>query len=220
MGSVEGCQQGVFVIGGCRPRGVEPTMAHEHDPIGQRQQLRQIVADQDHGDPIHGEPAQLCLDLDLGADVDPRRGLITQQDGGCGLDCPGEQHLLLIATRELPHPLIHRVRPDPIAGHGSSGCCRGGSPIHQPCGRESAAQGGHGDVGRHRTLWDDPLPQAILGHKHDAQRHRLDGTDIVSGLAIDGASATAASRPGNSLQEGAATRPDRAGDAHDLLGGR
>ena len=81
---------------------LDPALAHDHDPVGQRERLLLVVGDVDGGDP------ELALDRpDLLAQDDPDLGvergqrLVEQQDLRLDGQRAGEGHALLLAAGQL-----------------------------------------------------------------------------------------------------------------------
>ena len=93
-----------------RPDLLDPSVAHDHDPVGQREGLLLVVGDVDGGDP------ELALDRpDLLAQDDPdlgverRQRLVEEQDLGLDRQRPGEGDALLLAARQLPRVAVRRA---------------------------------------------------------------------------------------------------------------
>ena len=79
--------------------------------VGSLDDLFELGGDEEHGDPLARELADERLDLRLGADVDPARRIVEDEDPRVEAQHPGEQHLLLIATRQLADLLVAGSRP-------------------------------------------------------------------------------------------------------------
>src|SRR3954453_9121381 len=78
-------------------------VAHDHEAVAEPEDLLELGGDEDHRHPLGGELGDLGLDLRLRADVDAPRRLVEDQDLGVGDEPPGEQHLLLVAARQVAH---------------------------------------------------------------------------------------------------------------------
>ena len=62
--------------------------------------------------PLRGEVAQDAVDVGLGADVDAARRLVDDQDARLARQPLGEQHLLLVAARQVAHLAVDARRRD------------------------------------------------------------------------------------------------------------
>ena len=85
-----------------RPDLLDPAVAHDHDPVGQRERLLLVVGD------VHGGDPELALDRpDLLAQDDPDLGvergqrLVEEEDLRLDGERPGQRDALLLAARQL-----------------------------------------------------------------------------------------------------------------------
>ena len=78
--------------------GREPPLAKHDDPVCDRQQLRQLARGHDDGSALASQPADQLVDLGLGADVDPPRRLVEQEQLGLDQKPAGEDAFLLVAA--------------------------------------------------------------------------------------------------------------------------
>ena len=124
---------------------LDPALAHDHDPVGQRERLLLVVGDVDRGDP------ELALDRpDLLAQDDPdlgverRQRLVEEQDLRLDGERAGERDALLLAARQLPRVAV-------------AAALRGGSARAAPSTRLSMSA-----FGRLRTLSPKPMLSATV----------------------------------------------------------
>src|SRR6476661_4094376 len=78
-------------------------VAHHDEPVAEPQHLLELGGDEDHRHALGRELGDLGLDLRLGADVDAARGLVEDEDLGLRDQPAGQEHLLLVATRQVAH---------------------------------------------------------------------------------------------------------------------
>ena len=76
--AVGGGQQGRLVAVPC-VLGDGAAAPHDHDPVAQPRQLRQLAGRDQHAQALRGERAQLLVDLGLGAHVDAARRLVQEE---------------------------------------------------------------------------------------------------------------------------------------------
>src|SRR5450759_5645003 len=82
-----------------RNLGRDPPFVEDKDPVGHCQDFRQVAGDEDDPEPRRCQLTDDPVDLDLGADVDPARGLVQDQDPGPGGQPLGQHDFLLVAAR-------------------------------------------------------------------------------------------------------------------------
>ena len=85
-----------------RPRLAQHSAGHDRQPVADPEELGEIRADHDDGLALRGELADQAVDLGLGADVDPPRRLVEQEDVGPLMQEPRQRHLLLVSPGEAP----------------------------------------------------------------------------------------------------------------------
>ena len=112
------------------------------------------------------------MNLLPGGDIDAPRGLIEDQHLRLRQRAPPQQHLLLIASRKLPHGLLDRpsANPQPVAHRrrfAPLASPRNESP-HQP-----PPQGGNPQVVADRQGGKDPLSQPIFRQVGEPRPHRV-----------------------------------------------
>src|SRR6478735_6379315 len=88
------------------------TVAHDDEAVAEPEDLLELGGDEDHRHPLGSQLGDLGLGLRLGADVDAPGGLVEDQDVGLGDQPASEQHLLLVAAREVAHQGSRIRRPD------------------------------------------------------------------------------------------------------------
>ena len=97
-------------------RGIQlaghPALRHDHDAVRQREHLRQVGGHHQERHAARGEIAQDAVDVRLGADVDAARRLIDDEDARVARQPLGEQHLLLVAARQIAHLALDVRRGD------------------------------------------------------------------------------------------------------------
>src|SRR5215813_8385099 len=141
------------------PRGrrlEDEAVAHDRDPVGERQRLLLIVGDVDRRD------AELLLQrADLGPDLDPdlgvqiRKGFIEEQDVGVQDEGPGQRDALLLAAGELAGVAVGQAREIDLAQ-------ALGQPARDVRRRQLAQLEAVGDVRGHRHV----RPQRIVLEDH------------------------------------------------------
>ena len=92
-----------------RKRRHQPSLAHDQDPVGHREHLRQLGGDHQDCHALVRQRGQEAVDLGLGADVDPAGRLVDDQQPWLAGEPLREYHLLLVAARRA-------MRPDSISG--------------------------------------------------------------------------------------------------------
>src|SRR6478735_5967782 len=78
-------------------------VAHHDESVAEPEDLLELGGDEDHRHPLGSQLGDLGLDLRLGADVDAPGGLVEDEDLGLDDQPASEQHLLLVAAREVAH---------------------------------------------------------------------------------------------------------------------
>ncbi len=91
----------------------QPSGAQNEDPVRHRDHLGCVVADQDDGHALRREMRDDAMDLGLGADIDAARRLVQDQHARRGDQPLGQQHLLLVATRQGRCQLLDPARDHP-----------------------------------------------------------------------------------------------------------
>ena len=81
--------------------GDQLALAHHEDAAAEADQLGQLRGDDEHATPGLGELGDELVDLRLRADVDPARGLVEEQHPAVAHQPAREDHLLLVAARQL-----------------------------------------------------------------------------------------------------------------------
>ena len=123
-----------------------PALAHDQDPVAHGEDLGQVGADQDDRDAFLGELVDDLVDLGLGPDVDPARGLVEDEHARMRVQPLAQHDLLLVAARQRgdrhldrrrrgcaggrgsaprrrPRPIAGSARVDPGSGPGSAARC-------------------------------------------------------------------------------------------------
>src|SRR5215218_7735225 len=85
---------------------------HDHDPVRHREDLLQLGRYEQDGLALLGQVGYEAVDLRLGSHVDAPGGLIEEQDGRLAGQRFGQDHLLLVATREQDSQVRQLCSPD------------------------------------------------------------------------------------------------------------
>ena len=101
-------------------RGVGPDLdlvdlaavLQDDHPVAESDDLVDLRRDVHDGDAAVAEGDDRGLDLGLGADVDAAGRLVEDEHVGLGRQPAAEQHLLLVAARQVAHPGLRVRRPD------------------------------------------------------------------------------------------------------------
>src|SRR5271165_263451 len=80
------------------------SVAEDEDAIAQSNDLRHLRRDHNDAHPALGEFAKARMNEGLGADVDPSRRFIENQQFRIDVESLGDEDLLLIAPREIDDP--------------------------------------------------------------------------------------------------------------------
>ena len=72
--------------------------AHDDDPVGEPEDLLDLVRDQQDRDAARGQVDDQLVEVALRADVDAARRIVGEEDGGLGEQRAGEHQLLLVAA--------------------------------------------------------------------------------------------------------------------------
>ena len=127
----------VLLRGTGRQLAGEAAVAHDEDPVGHADHLRQLAGDHEDRDALLRQHPHQLVDRVLRAHVDAARRLVHQHDLGLGGEPAGEHDLLLVAAGEELHLLVERAGRDrevaQQAGHLAPGAdrCGAGRP-HAP----------------------------------------------------------------------------------------
>ena len=193
-----------------RPRRMTSTRWDEAED------LLELGRDQDDAEPVGREARDEVVDRALRADVDAARRLVRDHHARLAQERPGEQHLLLIASRERAHRR-GVGRPADVAAieHGARGLPLARAAHDAECAH--VAESRERRVLDHRAAEDQAVVLAGLGDHHEACREaaarapaeRLPGLEhrrsrLHARGAVEGTGQLGASRP------------DQPGHAEDL----
>ena len=78
--------------------GRQPALSEHDDPVGEREQFRELARGEDHAEPRATEPVDELVELSLRADVDATRGIIKQENRRLREQPAADDTLLLIAA--------------------------------------------------------------------------------------------------------------------------
>ena len=147
----------------CGRAGAEdgPVQAHELGQVGG--DAVEVVRGEHDGQPVVVQVAEQVEDLVAGADVDARRRLVEQQQVGFGEQGAGEEHPLLLSTRQRTDVAAGELADAELVEHPPHvGLLLLGRP-----GQEPAADPGHEHALGHRDR-EVPVDPLDLGHVGDA----------------------------------------------------
>ena len=147
----------------------DDAVAQDDEPIRALHDLLEVGADEDDGQTLAGEVAHERLDLGLGADVDAARRVVEDEEPRGGGQHAGQEHLLLVAARELgellvgsrgldAQPLDELLGDAPLVG------------ADEQTAAGQSRQDRERDVVLDRERGDDALGLAVLGDEGDAGR--------------------------------------------------
>ena len=77
-----------------------PTVAHDHDAVGEVDHLGHVARDEQHGQSLARQLPDELMQVALGADVDAHGGLVDDEDVHPGGEPLGQAHLLLVAAAQ------------------------------------------------------------------------------------------------------------------------
>ncbi len=86
---------------GVRDLRHDPALPHDVDPIAHADDLGKLGRDHQNGGPFLDEFVHEGVDLGLGPHIDAARRLVEDEDLGLGAQPLGQDHLLLVAPREI-----------------------------------------------------------------------------------------------------------------------
>src|SRR5215203_4093248 len=145
------------------------SLPHHHDSVRHREDLLELRGDEQYGLASLGQVVYEAVDLRLGSHVDAPGGLVEEQDGRPAGQRFGQDHLLLVATREPAHRVRQLCSPDRELLGEPVGCL----PLRP--GHETqpgdAVQDAQGDVVLDGERQDQPLRATLLGHVEYAPLH-------------------------------------------------
>src|SRR4051794_37338824 len=81
----------------------DKAIAHDEKAMAEAEELLQLRRDEEDRDAPPGELEKNLVDLLLRADIDAARRLVADQEARVAEEGTAEQHLLLVAARELSH---------------------------------------------------------------------------------------------------------------------
>ena len=152
----------------------DPATRHHDHPMGEREHLGEVGRDHHQGDASRRELAQDGVDVRLGPDVHAPCRLIHDEHPRVAEQPLGEQHLLLVATRQRAHLAVDIRRGDPQLLDVSRGL-----PLHGRLGQEAAPREAR-QVRRRDVRGDVEVDEqagllAVLGDHRDARGHGVLG---------------------------------------------
>ncbi len=186
------------------PRNITSTRSHSAD------QLVELGRHQQHAHSRRRDLVDDGADLGLGADIDADRRLVHDEDPRVRLQPFGEQHLLLVAARQLARPAPAARAPAPSAWP----CC---GPRCLPwradrAGRDRARSGtgSAGRCSRSGEVRQDALAEAVAGDQRDAggkRRGRLVRRTICPATRTTPASRRDSAAPNRALASSPSPAP-------------
>ncbi len=93
-----GVHDGLFRGVGTCNLGCEPALAEDDDPVRDSENLGQFARSHDDGSALRCEPSNERVDLGLGADVDPARRLVEQENFRLDQEPACQDALLLVSA--------------------------------------------------------------------------------------------------------------------------
>ena len=156
------------------PIGDDAAVAQHDDAVAEAQHLLELGRDEEHRHAVLGEVDDELLDLGLGADVDAARRLVEDEQPGRGGEPAREQHLLLVAAREVAHERVG------VAGTDVERLDVRWRQLVLALLRDRAEPAAVGlqrqrDVVAHGEVADDALVAAVLRGERDAVRDACRG---------------------------------------------
>src|SRR5215207_6090964 len=142
---------------------------HDHDTVRHREDLLQLGRDEQDGLALLGQVVYEAVDLRLGSHVDAPGGLVEEQDGRLAGQRFGQDHLLLVATRE-PARRVRQLRSPDRELLGEPVGCLPLRPGHETQPGDPV-QDAQGDVVLDGERQDQPLRATLLGHVEYAPLH-------------------------------------------------
>ena len=187
--------------------GDDPAAPHDEHAMGEAEDLLELGRDQDDAEPVGREARDEVVDGALRADVDAARGLVRDHHARLAQQRPGEQHLLLIASRERAHRrAVGRAADVAAIEHGARGLPLARTAHDAECAH--VAEPRQRRVLDHRAAEDQPVVLTGLGDHHEAGREaaaraaaeRLPGLEhrrsrLHARGAVEGAGQLGAPRP-------------------------
>lgn len=146
------------------------SLLHHQDPVRHAQQLFKVRGDQNDGLPLQHELVDDVIDLDLAALVDIAAGLVDHQDLAAREDPLAQQHLLLVAARQVLHLfVVLRGLDDQLFAERAADLLL--QPQIQMVWPLDTADIRHGDVLRDGKIFAQKLVGAGVGNIADAVAH-------------------------------------------------
>ena len=206
-------------LGGTGSAGIELPgdlpLAKDHHPVGMFQDLGQLGRDQEDGATLPGQVPQVPVDLGLGAHVDSASGFVQDEHPGLGQQPAPQDHLLLVAARQL----LDRLFGGAVAHLQPSGDLAGRLLLPGPAGQKApgpTSQGRQHRVGANGQTQAETLAQAVLGDVGDTGFQRVPGPVDPAPAAVYPDQALGLPQTEHRPGKLAAPGPDQAVNPHDF----
>ena len=125
----------------------DPSGEQHDEPVGEGEQLVEVLGDQQHPAAGVAHPAQLLVDVGVGADVEATSRLGGDERPGLARQRPGEEHLLHVAARQAADRVV-RFGPDVEVGDQPAGVLAHPVSLREPAAPEPV------EVFEHEVLLD------------------------------------------------------------------
>ena len=161
------------------------SVSHHGDAVAHREKLIVIRTDQQDGTALRGQPVDQAVDRKLGADVDPLRGFIEDQDPSVGQQPTGDDHLLLIAAGQVLDGLVLGPARKFQLARQSLGFGVFPPQVQEPEGGEFG-QAGAGNIRPPVEVEEQPVGLAVFRDQRETGTDRVRGTWNPHGPTVDG----------------------------------
>ena len=190
---------------------------HDQDAVRHAENLLHLGAGEENGHAAFGQLLHQPIDLLLGAHVDAAGRLVEQEHARLQGQPLPQNHLLLVAARQVLDDLVGAGRADVETLDHRLRVARFALPIGKAQGAAVAAQAGQADIVAQAHLQDQALLLAVLGNQGQAGADGVDRVAQFHGLAVDAdPSGQGRNDAEQSLEQLGAAGAHQAGDADDL----
>src|SRR5688572_23041203 len=204
-----------FDVGGARAldRGRHLALVHDEDAVRQREQLLELLGDQQDRRPLLAKVEQELVDPLDGADIQAARRLDRDQQARRRIDLAGQDEPLQVAARQDAHGRVERRRGDLVGALQRPRLRAGGSVIEKwAAGDRGLSEAPHDQVVDEREIGCAADAGPVLGDVADARFDRRANGSRCDVAAADHDSPRARPQARDDLRE---LRLPIAGDGRD-----
>jgi hypothetical protein len=158
------------------------SLAKNHDPIAEANNLWQLRAYHDDRKTLTRKLANDPVDLDLRPNVDPARRLVEDEGGPRRSHPAAQKNLLLVPSGKVGDRCFRPCRRDRIVADLSARDILLDAPV-EPNRRAHRVEDRRGDVGGKIKEHEEPLAFAVPSEKAEPRRDRAGGRRLSYGLS-------------------------------------